>query len=440
MLKTKSALVIGGGIAGIQASLDLAAAGIKVNLVEREPSIGGRMAQLDKTFPTNDCSICILAPKMIECFNHKNVNVLTYSEVKSVKGRAGNFTVTILKKPRYVDENKCTGCGACSEKCPTKVPNEFDMNLSIRKAIYIPFAQAVPRVATIDEKNCVYLRKGKCKICEKVCQAKAIDYEMKPKEIELNVGAIIVATGFDVYMPYDMEEYGYGKYKNVITAMEFERLINAAGPTGGHLQRLSDDKARPKKLAFIQCVGSRDIKNDRPYCSAVCCMHATKEAMLAREHHEDMDSYVFYTDIRAFAKGFQEYTERGEREYGINYIRSKPGEIKEDPKTSNPVIYYMDTDSKKLKTLEVDMVILSTALVPSKGVKGLAEILGVELDKHSFFKVPNLTHAPVDTTVKGIFVSGYCQSPKDIPDSVSQSSGAAARAIETIVTSGEAGP
>ncbi len=424
-------LVIGGGITGIQASLDLAASGVQVHLVEMTPSIGGRMAQLDKTFPTNDCSICILAPKMIECFNHKRINVMTYSVVQAIEGRAGDFTVSVLRKPRYVDPDKCTGCGACTEKCPSKVPSEFDMGLRQRRAIYIPFPQAVPRVATIDAEHCIFFERGKCKVCEKVCQAKAIDFDMKPRVDKLKVKAIIVATGFEVFMPREIEEYGYGTYPNVVTSMEFERIINAAGPTGGHLERMSDDHERPKRLAFIQCVGSRDVRFDQAYCCAVCCMYTTKEAILAREHHHDTDSYIFYTDLRAFGKGFNEYVERAKSEYGVTYIRAKPGEIREDPKTKNLRVVYRDPDTYQIKALEVDMVILATTLTPRKDAKGLADVLGVELDEHGFFRTPKADTAPMDTTNEGILAAGYCQRPMDIPEAVAQGSAAAARAMRT---------
>ncbi len=438
MTKDENVLIIGGGIAGFQAALDLAAAGVQVHMVEKSPSIGGRMAQLDKTFPTNDCSICILAPKMIETYGHKNIKVRTYAEVQKVSGSIGDFQVEILQKARFVYEDKCTGCGACMEKCPKKVSSEYEMGLADRRAIYFPFAQAVPRVATIDKDSCIHFKTGKCLLCVKECQADAIDHKMEDEVITVNVGAIIVATGFDVYMPYEMEEYGYGRYENVVTAMEFERIINAAGPTQGHMQRLSEDKGRPKRLAFIQCVGARDVRHNRPYCSAVCCMHSTKEAMLAREHHSDTDSWIFYTDMRAFGKGFWEYIERGERDYGINYIRGKPGEIIEDPETKNLILYYTDRETREVKALEVEMVILATALIPRGDAPEVARILGIELDEYNFFKAPNVMMS-TDTTREGVYMAGYCQKPMDIPDAVAQGSATAARAMEAMAQNPKGG-
>lgn len=427
-----SILVIGGGVAGIQASLDLADRGLHVYLVEREPSIGGHMAQLDKTFPTNDCSICILAPKMIECFNHQNITVLTYSEVKEVKGSAGDFKVKVLKKARYVDENKCTGCGKCSNVCPIKVPNQFDMNLGIRKAIYLPFLQAVPRVMTIDTERCLYFQKGVCKVCEKkACERGAIDFEQKEKEIDLDVGAIIVATGFGLYDPSEFTEYGYGQYKNVLTAMEFERLICASGPTGGRLE-VAPDKRHPKKIAFIQCVGSRDINRGRRYCSTVCCMNAIKQAILSKEHYSDVECYVLYAELRAFGKYFQEYVTRAKEQYGVRCIRSKPGEITEDPKTLKLAVWYDDTVERKLKKMEVDLVVLATALTPARGTKELVDILGIKTDENGFFETVDALGSPTETNVDGIYVCGCSESLKDIPEVVMQASGAAAKASEVI--------
>ncbi len=422
-----SVLVIGGGIAGIQASLDLANRGFQAYLLDKSPSIGGRMAQLDKTFPTMDCSICILAPKMIECYRHPNIQLLTYSEVKEVRGSTGNFRVTVLKKPRYVDETKCNGCGVCTEHCPMEVPNEFDMNLGMRKAIYMPFPQAVPRLVTIDKDNCL-----ECGLCGKMCKAGAVDLQQQPKEVELNVGAIIIATGFDQYNPSEIKEYGYKRHKNVLTALEFERWICASGPVGGHLIRPSDGKI-PKRIAFIQCVGSRSLKLGSPFCSSVCCMYATKEALIIREHDPEAEVYIFYNELRAFGKGFQEFVDRARNEWGVKYIRSRPGEIREDPETKSLIIWYDDTFTREIKTLtNVDLVVLCPALVPRLDNRRLAEITGIELDEYGFFEVRHPLLAPIDATVQGIFVCGYCQAPKDIPDSVAQASGAAARVAEVL--------
>jgi len=431
-------LVIGGGIAGIQASIDLANMGFQVYLVERTPSIGGRMAQLDKTFPTNDCSMCILAPKMIECAGHEKVHLLTYSEVAEVRGEAGDFQVTVRRKPRYVDLDKCTGCGDCVEKCPRRVPSEFNLGLDRRKAIYLPFAQAVPRKVTIDAESCLYLVKGRCRVCEETCQAGAIDFEQQEELLELEVGAIVVATGFDPYDPASLTEYGYGEIENVITGLEYERLICASGPTEGHLQRPSDGKV-PRVIAFIQCVGSRDV-NYKPYCSSVCCMHATKEAILANEHYPDLKSFILYTDLRAVGKQFQEYIIRAREEYDVNYIRSRPGKITVDERSGNPVVWYDETvfseagdPVRRVTSMGVDLVVLCQALVPRGVHPEMEEKLGLELDECGFLAIPDQLVRPVDTTVAGIFACGFCQSPQDIPDSVVQASAAAARVAELLI-------
>lgn len=426
----KSVLVIGGGIAGIQASIDLGSMGFHVYLVEKTPAIGGRMAQLDKTFPTNDCSICILAPKMIECSRHENVDMLTYSEIIDVKKNEYEYKVTIRKKPRYVDATKCTACGDCIEKCAVKTPDEFNMGLDNRKAIYIPFAQAVPRVATIDPEVCRYFTKGKCRLCEKICQAGAINYDQTEEIIDINVSAIVISTGFDLFDVSTMQEYGYGTIKDVITGLQFERLICASGPTHGHLKRPSDGNI-PMRLAFIQCVGSRDYRTN-PYCSSVCCMHATKEAILANEHYPDLKPFIFYTDMRAVGKKFQEYIKRAHDQYGVTYIRSRPSKIVQDEDTKNPVIFYEETTSREVKKMEVDLVVLCQALVPSTKDDHLTKILNVGLNTCGFVHIPDTLFHPVDTEKEGIFACGFCQSPQDIPDSVVQASGCAARVAEYI--------
>lgn len=426
---SKEVLVAGGAITGIQASIDLANMGYEVHLVESQPTIGGRMAQLDKTFPTNDCSICILAPKMIECYQHPNVNCMTYSEVIGLEGGVGDFKVKIRKKPRYVDVEKCTGCEECVEKCPTKVGNEFDLGLGERKAIYLPFPQAVPKKVIIDPDNCVYMKTGKCRLCEETCQAGAIDLDQKEEIIELDVGAIVVCTGLDFYDMTKIPEYGYGKIPNVVTAMELERLMCASGPTMGRLQRPSDSR-EPTRIAFIQCVGSRDAKHN-VHCSSVCCMHSVKEAILASEHNPDTQSYVFYTDLRAAGKGFQDYLKRAEKECGVEYIRSRPARIAENG-GGDPIVRYEDTQERHLKSLEVDLVVLAQALVASSGTRALADIFKLGKDRFGFLDIPDPLMRPMDTTVPGIFACGFCQTPSDIPESIAQASGAAARVAETL--------
>jgi heterodisulfide reductase subunit A len=426
--KSKNVMVIGGGIAGIQASLDLAERDIKVDLVERNACIGGRMAQLDKTFPTNDCSICILAPKLSECFRHPNITLHTLSEVKQLTGQPGNFNVKILKKARYVKEEDCINCGQCVEKCPMRVDDEFDMNLRKRRAIYIDYVQGIPSIMTIDREKCLFFTKNACRICEKVCDRKAIDFDQKDEEFELNVGSVIVATGYDIFDPQVIETLGYGRYPNVVTALEFERLICASGPLGGHLTRPSDKK-EPKKLAFINCVGSRDIKNN-PYCSSCCCMYTTKEAMIAYEHDNEIETSIFYIDLRAAGKGFREYIERGENKYAIKYIKGKVAKILEDDQ-SNPLIIYEDISTSQVKQLKFDMVILATTMVPKKDANELAKILGVKLDDFNFFKGDSFH--PQLSSKEGIFLCGACREPMDIPSSVIDASGAAAKAAEIIM-------
>ncbi|MFX1568029.1 MAG: FAD-dependent oxidoreductase [Promethearchaeota archaeon] len=424
----KKVMVIGGGIAGIQASLDLAERGIKVELIEKNACIGGRMAQLDKTFPTNDCSICILAPKLAECFRHPNITLHTLSEVKKLSGEPGNFNIKIFKKARYVKAEECINCGQCIEKCPMRVDDEFDMKLRKRRAIYIDYVQGVPSIMTIDKENCLFFTKNACRICEKVCEREAIDFDQIDEEIELDVGSIIVATGYDIFDPKALESLGYGRYPNVVTALEFERLICASGPLGGHLTRPSD-KNEPKKLAFINCVGSRDIKNN-PYCSSCCCMYTTKEAMIAFEHDNEIDTSIFYIDLRAAGKGFREYIQRGSDQYSIKYIKGKVARIIEDEQT-NPIIIYEDIATSQVKQLKFDLVILATTMIPKKDAGDLAKILGIKINYLSFFETQKFQ--PQKSSKEGIFLCGTCREPMDIPNSVIDASGAAAKAAEIVM-------
>ncbi|MDD2665975.1 MAG: CoB--CoM heterodisulfide reductase iron-sulfur subunit A family protein [Methanocellales archaeon] len=416
--KVGAVLVVGGGIAGIQASLDLADSGFKVYLLEKSPSIGGVMAQLDKTFPTGDCSICILSPKLVNVGTHPNIELITNADLTEVSGKAGDFKVKILKKPRYVDEEKCTGCGDCVSACPyINLPDEFDMALRSRGNIFIPFLQAVPRVVMVDREHCV-----KCGNCVAVCDAGAIDLYQKPEEIEIHVGAIIVACGFDSFDPSGIKEYGYGRYKNVITALEYERLVCASGPTGGHLDRPSDKKTT-NSIAFIQCVGSRDVKNN-PYCSSVCCTYAVKEAIITKEHNPAIDVNIFYIDIRTHGKGFEEYYNRAKEEYGVRFTRCRPSSV-EETDSEKMLIKYEDEDGKLIGE-EFDLVVLSVGLMPPKEPKELSEKLGIELNQYGFCSTSE--YSPVETSRQGIYVCGAFASPKDIPESVAQASGAASKA------------
>ncbi len=423
----KGILIIGGGISGVQAALDLADAGIKVYLVERTSSIGGHMAQLDKTFPTNDCAMCILSPKLVAAARHPNIELLTNSEVKQVDGEKGNFKVKVIKNPRYVDEEKCVGCGECAAKCPVKVPNEFDEGLGTRKAIYIPFPQAVPLKYKIDKDNCLFFKKGVCKVCSKICKADAIDYDQQPVELDLDVASIIVATGYDQMHPQLKREYGYGRLKNVIHTLEFERMLSASGPTGGKVMRPSDNTI-PKKIVFIQCVGSRDIHNAE-YCSRVCCMYAIKTSVIAKEHEPEIDDIsILYMDMRTYGKNFEDYYYRAKDEIGINFIHGRPAEVLEDPETQDLIVKVGRIREEETREIRANMVILCAALVPAKGSDELREMLGIEKDNMGFLKEKHINGRPCETTREGIYMCGCCTAPKDIPDSVAEASAAAAHA------------
>jgi heterodisulfide reductase subunit A len=348
---------------------------------------------------------------MMDCYRHEKIEVLTFSEVISVKGEVGSFTVKILRRPRFIDEELCNGCGDCARVCPMGILNKFDMDLRVRGGAYIPFMQAVPLIYALDRDKCM-----RCGLCKVVCGKDAIRYDQRPEIVELTVSAIIVATGFDALDPSSITEYGYGRYENVITALEFERLICAAGPTGGHVLRRDGNEV--KSIAWIQ------------YCCSVCCMHATKEAILTKEHDPEVATYILYTDLRCFGKGFQEYVNRAKGDYGVEYIRGKPGEIKEKENRNLEIFYSPVSD--KVERLEVEMVVLCTALIPSEGVEALAEVLKVELDEYNFFKLKD-PYNSTETTRDGIFVAGYCQAPRDIPECIAHGSAAASRAMEVVL-------
>jgi len=423
---TNKALVIGGGIAGMNAALDLAEMGFKVYLLEKGESIGGHMAQLDKTFPTLDCSICIEGPKMVDVGRHPNIEIIPYADLLSVGGFIGNFKVKIRKNPRYVIAENCTGCGECKDVCPIEYPNEWDMSLGVRKAISAPFDQAVPLDYTINKDYCI-----ECYKCVDACGARqAINFEQQPEEIEIEVGAIIVATGYDIYLPYDNQLLGYGKYTNVITSLEFERLILAAGPTGGKVIRASDAQ-KPHTVAFIQCVGSRDA-NKYPYCSNFCCMYTLKHVVQLKEKYkEDVEVYVFYMDMRSNFKGYEEFFERA-RELGVNFVRGRVSRILEVPKTKNLLIHAEDITLGQPIEIEAEMVVLATAAIPKKGTEEIARILNLTCGADGFFMESHPKLKPIDAPTDGIFLAGACQGLKDIPYSVSQGSGAASRAATVL--------
>lgn len=424
----KRALVIGGGIAGIQTALDIADAGYEVDIVEKTPSIGGRMSQLDKTFPTLDCSACILTPKMVEASAHEKINIYTYSEVEKVSGFVGDFKVDIRKKARYVDMDKCTGCGLCSTKCPSKKGlSEFNRGLSTRSAIYTPFAQAIPNVPVIDTTQCIKFQTGKCGLCQKVCAAGAIDYTQKDEIITREYGAIVVATGFDTISLKKFGEYSYDTCPDVITSLEFERLTNAAGPTKGHLECLSDGR-HPKSVTFIQCVGSRDVTHrGKPYCSKICCMYTAKHAMLIRDKYPDVEVNVFYIDVRTPGKNFDEFYRRAVEEYGVNYIKGQVGKVVES--NGRLKVQAVDLIDNKRIMLDTDMVVLATAIEPDPSIRKLATMLTASIDTNNFLTEAHPKLRPVESPTAGVFLSGVVQGPKDIPETVSQAGAAASKVI-----------
>ncbi len=427
---TKRALVIGGGIAGIQTALDIADAGFPVDIVETKPTIGGKMAQLDKTFPTLDCAACILTPKMVDVAQNDKIRIFSYSEVTEVGGFVGNFDVTIKRRARYVKEDLCTGCGACTEKCPQKkVPNEFNLGMDNRRAIYIPFAQAVPKVATIDADYCMMLKSGKCGVCSKVCAAGAIDYKAKDEYIQEKYGAIVVATGFNPISMDKFDEYAYSQSKDVITSLEFERLTNAAGPTQGKLLRPSDGE-HPHTIVFVQCVGSRCAscsEKGKEYCSKICCMYTAKHAMLTRDKYPDTDVYVFYIDVRTPGKNFDEFYRRAVEEYGVHYIKGMVGKV--SPEGNKLKVQASDLIAGKQLHIDADLVVLAAAIEPDKSARPLATMLTASMDTNDFFTEAHPKLRPVESPTAGVFLSGACQGPKDIPETVSQAGAAASKVI-----------
>ena len=423
---TKTALVIGGGIAGIQASLDIANTGHQVILIEKDPSIGGHMSQLSETFPTLDCSQCILTPRMVEVAQHPNITLYTYAELESLEGFIGNFKARIRKKSKSIDEKLCTGCGLCTTKCPNKkIPSEFNEGLGTRTAIYVPFPQAVPNKPVIDRIHCTYYTKGKCRICEKVCPTQAIRFDQEDQIVEAEIGAIVIATGFTVKQPDFFPEYGYGKYPDVITGFQFERLASASGPTLGEIRRISDGKT-PEKIVFVACAGSRDQAKGIPYCSKICCMYIAKHAMLYQHKVHDGKSYVFYMDIRAGGKMYEEFVRRAIEDDGVNYIRGRISRIYE--KNGKLIVNGADTLLNAMPVeIEADMVVLATAGVANEGAEELAQKLHVSYDSYHFFAEAHPKLKPVETNTAGIFLAGACQAPRDIPESVAMASGAAAK-------------
>jgi len=433
---TRRTLVIGGGISGIQAALDVASAGHEVILVERESTIGGRMAQLDKTFPTLDCSSCILTPKMVDVAQHPNITLRTYAEVKEIKGFVGNFEVSILQKKRKVDHDKCTGCGTCWQKCPEKVSSEFNLGLGERTSVYIPFPQAVPAKPVIDTDSCRYIKylqfmeegkEGKpppqCRICEKLCPTGAIDWEQEDEIVEEKVGAIIVATGYKPFDPKVYTELGSDRYADVITSLELERMMSASGPTGGEVTRPSNG-AHPKDVVFLTCVGSRDEQRGRSYCSKVCCMYIAKHAIMLKEHDPEVQCYVFYMDVRAVSKDYEEFYKRAQ-ESGATYIRGKVAKIREED--GKVVVRGEDTLLGEIVEIPADLVVLAVGMEHNPGSSELAQALKVSYDINELFIEAHPKLRPVETMTDGVFLAGACVGPRDIPESVAMGSAAAAK-------------
>ncbi len=420
------ALVIGAGIGGMQAALDIADSGYEVILVEKEPSIGGHMAQLSETFPTLDCSQCILTPRTVEVGQHPNIRMLTLSEVMDVQGGVGDFRVKILRHPRYVIEEKCTACDDCAQVCPVVVPNEFDRGLAARRAIYIPHPQAVPAVYTLDPDACLGLFPLACGKCAEACEAHAIDYDMAPQIVEVEVGAIIVATGYELYQDEAVQAYTYMEHPDVMDGLEFERLLSASGPTGGKIIRPSDRKV-PKEVVFIQCAGSRNPEHGMPYCSKICCMYTAKHAILYKHRVSDGQVYVFYIDIRAGGKGYEEFVTRAMEEDRTVYIRGRVSKV--FSRDGKVMVWGVDTLTGSKVEIAADMVVVVAAIVPSEGSRRVAEMLGIGVDEFGFYTASDEEMTPVESGVPGVFLAGMCLGPQDIPETVAQASGAAAKVL-----------
>ncbi len=426
--KFGAVMVVGGGIAGLQASLDLAEAGFYVYMVEKTPAIGGTMPQLDKTFPTNDCSMCILSPKLVECGTHRNIEIVAPARLIGLSGEPGRFTARVCQEARYIDPSKCTACGICAEKCPKRVKDEFNLGMSQRKAAYIQYPQAVPLKYAIDKENCIYfIKKGKCRACEKFCPAQAVDLNQTDVERDLEVGAIILAPGLKPFDAGQKPEYGYGRYPNVVTSLEFERMLSATGPSAGHVERPSD-KVPPRRIAWIQCVGSRETSNNRDFCSYVCCMYATKQAIIAQEHHREVEASIFFIDLRAQGKGFDRYSERAQSQ-GIRFVRAMVSRVTQDPNSHNLELTYVGEDSR-IVAEEFDLVVLSVGLSPHPYAKDLASVCGIATNQWGFAENPPFDL--VGTDKEGVFTCGVFQGPKDIPEAVGQASAAAAGAFNLL--------
>jgi heterodisulfide reductase subunit A len=429
---TRRVLVIGGGVAGIQAALDAAEGGVEVVLVERESTIGGKMAKLDKTFPTIDCSSCVLSPKMVDVAQNPLITLHACAELESLSGFVGNFTATIRKKATYVDWKLCTGCGSCVEKCPARhSPDNFNEKVGETTAISIAFPQAIPKKAVINAACCRKLQSGKCGVCAKVCPTGAIRYDMEDEIVTAQVGAVVAATGYDLADWTPLGEYGAGRYPDVITSLQYERMLSASGPTEGHVRRPSDGR-EPKTVVFIQCVGSRDRSMNRPYCSGFCCMYTAKQAILTRDHIPDSQSYVFYMDIRAPGRQYDEFTRRAVEEYGVQYVRGRVSAIQPMPRPDGSTGYIVrgaDTLLGRPVEVEADLIVLAVGVEGAKGAGRLAEVLRVSYDGYGFFLERHVKLAPVETNTAGVYLAGACQGPKDIPASVAQGSAAAAKVL-----------